>query len=183
MRIWSLLHLKRVSFKPARFGERGICRTWEEAKFDLISKSFVSIYCSIHWLVEFIKMWCCPCVDHVLFIASFFFSAHRHENNIGCNKSASNPEADSRAVNLSHAVGEITNIAIDGDRGCYFYCANPTKEDVPRFIFSDFSCNISSKFWACGKSESFDSRAHRSCCLAISWPDFKSFRHATTRLS
>ena len=43
---------------------------------------------------------------------SSFFQLKGHENNIGCNKSASNPNAEPRAVDLPTAVGDLSHLLL-----------------------------------------------------------------------
>jgi len=85
---------------------------------------------------------------------SSFVQPKGHENNIGYNKSASNQNDEPRAVDLPTAVGDLSHLwlstATEVATSIAIIFSNlwsyPTKEDVPRFMSSNFSCNITSKF-------------------------------------
>ena len=141
---------KIVAFKAcacrqhfARFGERG-GRTLQQAKFELIRQvthDLLLFY--LDWIYEYVILlsfyW-----SFVENIKSIYLQLTGHENYIGCNKSASNLARWAASRGSSQCCRWSFAIIVIDDRGCYFFSAYPTKEDFPRFIFSDFSCNITS---------------------------------------
>jgi len=45
-------------------------------------------------------------------IKSIYFQLVEHEKNVGCNKSASNPNAEPKAVDLPTAVGDLSQLLL-----------------------------------------------------------------------
>jgi len=63
-------------------------------------------------LIEFMNMILSFFFYHLLNIKSVYFQLIGHENNIGCDKSASNPDAEPLAMDLPSAVNDLSQLLL-----------------------------------------------------------------------
>ena len=122
-------------------------------------------------LIEFMNM-ILSFFNHLLNIKSVYFQLIGHENNIRCDKSASNPDTEPLAMDLPSAVNDLSQLLLSTATEVATSIAPTRPKRTSLASYSAISAVIlpPSPERVGEESESFDSRAHRRCTWTAASP-------------